>query len=195
MNYIKEFWNWFSENCQKFDNDFENTDLLYELDKRINELGEFSWEIGPGITSPNSLVISPGGNIDLLPCTKEIIGQSQPCLGWEYYYAKPPKEWDLLFDFETRDGLKVHVDASLWEYVLLRYEDGMFEIIIEVTNIGELNENDKLAIVEILLDGVIGEELRMTRICLIDVVEEFENEYGNKASNIKYLLKHINSLL
>ena len=195
MNFIKEFWNWFSENCQKFDNDFENTDLLYELDKRITDLGVFSWEIGPGKTSPNALVISPNGDIDLLPYTKDIIGQAKTCLGWEYYYAKPPKEWDLIFDFETSNGVQVHVDASLWEYVLLRYEDGMFEIIIKATNIKELNENDKLAIAEMLLDGVIGEELRMTSICLIEIVEEFENEYDDKASNIENLSKHINSLL
>ena len=58
---IAEFWTWFSENCDDFGVEFDNAELINELDKRIGRLGGFSWEIGLGKVKENALVISPGG--------------------------------------------------------------------------------------------------------------------------------------
>jgi hypothetical protein len=194
INKIRQFWEWFSQNCHDFGVDFDNTILLSELDDWISRLGNFSWEIGPGKVKENALVISPNGDIELLQETKEIVQGAQDCTGWEYYYAKPPKEWELLFDFETTDETLIEVNASEWQYSLLKYEDGMFEIIIRAPNLNGLDDTDKLTAAEITLDGVLGEELRMQAICAIDVVEEFEEIYQNKASNIKSLLDHLKAV-
>lgn len=191
---IKQFWEWFSKNCQNFGIDFDNAVLLEELDEWISRLGDFSWEVGPGKTKENGLVISPNGSADLLQDTKEIIKNAKDCTGWEYYYAKPVKEWELIFDFETSEEEIVEVDASKWEYVLLQYEDRMLEIIIQASDLCQLDESDKQAATEILLDGVLGEETRIQTICAIDVVEEFENEYREKAGNIKNLPAHLKAL-
>jgi hypothetical protein len=188
---ISQFWEWFFKNCKDFGVNFDNAILLAELDDRISKLGNFSWEIGPGREKDNALVISPNGDADLLEETKEIIKKARNCSGWEYYYAKPPKKWELVFDFETSNETFIEVNASEWQYVLLQYEDGMFEIIIRATNLNGLNETDKLTAAEITLDGVLGEELRMQAICEIDVVEEFEEIYKGKASNIKSLPDHV----
>lgn len=195
INKIEKFWNWFSENCQNFGIDFSNTALLETLDTKISDLGDFTWEVGPGKTADNALVISPNGDLELLTYSKEIIANAKNCTGWEYYYAKPAKQWELVFNFETTSGEQIEIDASNWEYVLLKYEDGMFEIILKAVNINGLGDDDKLMSAEILLDGIIGEELRMTTICSIDVVQEFEEGYRNKSSKIKNLSNHINSLL
>lgn len=191
---IKQFWEWFSRNCQSFGVDFDNRVLLEELDNWISRLGDFSWEVGPGKVRENALIISPNGNVDLLQDTKEIVKNAKDCAGWEYYYAKPVKDWELIFDFETSEEEVVEVDASKWEYVLLQYEDGMFEIIIKVSGLRQLNESDKQVAAEVLLDGVLGEETRMQTVCAIDVVEEFDKEYREKASNIRNLPAHLKTL-
>src|ERR1700743_1410523 len=128
---IAEFWNWFSKNCDNFGTEFNNTELLSELDRWITRLGNFSWEVGPGKIKEYALVISPGGDLKLLKKSKRIVGEAKGCDAWEFYYAKQPKKWKLVFDFETRDHVVIEIDGSQWEYVLLRYEDGMFEIIIK----------------------------------------------------------------
>jgi hypothetical protein len=191
---IEQFWEWFSDNCHDFGDKFDNIVLLGQLDEWVNRLGNFSWEVGPGKEKKNALVISPNGNADLLQETKKIIASAKDCIGWEYYYAKPPKDWELIFDFETTDETVFEVNASEWQYCLLQYEDGMFEIIIKAPGLNGLNDTDKFATAEITLDGMLGEELRMQTICEIDVVEEFEESRQKKASNIKNLLKHLKAV-
>jgi hypothetical protein len=194
---ITQFWDWFSKNCQQFGQNFDNVELLEMLDNWVTQLGKFSWEIGPGKEKDNLLVISPGGDERLLEDTKIIIGTSKACENWEYYYATPPKgkEWNLLFDLETDEGEIVEVDASRWEYTLLEYEDGMFEIIIKALDLPLLDESDKQTAAEILLDGLLGEEVRMRIICGIEIVDEFEKLYKDKAGNIKNLSDHLNQLI
>ncbi|GGB26520.1 hypothetical protein [Puia dinghuensis] len=194
---VRQFWEWFSKNCQNFGVDFSNAELLEKLDNWVTQLGDFSWEVGPGKAKDNALVISPNGDEDLLQDSKLIITSAKDCEGWEYYYAKPPKEkeWNLIFSLETSEGEIVEVDASQWEYTLLQYEDGMFEIIVKAPDLQQLDEADKQAAAEILLDGILGEEARMQTICAIDIVEKFEEPYRDKAGNIKYLPNHLKTLV
>lgn len=191
---IENFWNWFYNNCQKFGKRFENTMLLRELDTHIQKLGDFSWEVGPGIHEDNALTISPNGDIDLLKETRQIIKQARNCTGWEYYYAKPPKTWNLAFSLQTDTKKNIEINASEWKYVLLRYDDGLFEIIIKAPELSQFSWEDKMIAVEIVLDGIIGEEDRMLLIDGIDVVDEFEDEFKSKASDIKHLADHFLSL-
>jgi hypothetical protein len=192
---IKKFWSWFSENCQNFGKDFANQELLVKLDVLVGQFGNLSWEVGPGKTLENALVLSPNGDLKQLPLTKKIIALAKECSGWEYYYAKPSKQWDLKFDFETTHGDLIQINAFEWEYDLLKYEDDMFEIIIKSLQLSQLGDDDKLIAAEIALDGILGEELRIQTIDKIEIVEEFEKLDQNKASNIKDLAKHFRKLL
>jgi hypothetical protein len=70
----------------------------------------------------------------------------------------------------------------------------MFEIIIKAPGLQQLDESDRQTAAEILLDGLLGEEVRMQTICGIDVVEEFEKPYGDKAGNIKNISDHLRTL-
>ena len=139
---IINFWEWFARNCRNFGANLENEHLLSELDAQVKRLGSFSWEIGPGKTKDHLLVISPSGDVDMLQETKIIIDNAIACDGWEYYYAKQPKQWDLRFYFVTGKGARLEVDAAQWEYVLLRFEDGMFTIIIKASDLQHLDDND-----------------------------------------------------
>ncbi|TCC99444.1 hypothetical protein [Pedobacter hiemivivus] len=189
------FWDWFSKHCKDLGENFDNEKLLTEIDDRLTDLGGFAWEIGPGTKADNQLVISPGGDLSLLPVTKGIVSYAKIIPGWEFHYAKPPKEWDLIFDFEKDNGDLIEIDASNWQYVLLKYEDGKFEIIIQVHDLDGLSENDKLVASGILLDGILGEEVRMLRISYIDVVRKIDNQYASKSTDIKYLDNHLKTLL
>ena len=44
---------------------------------------------------------SPNGQYELLALTKNIVAQAPPCEGWEYYYAKQPRQWtEIKFEFD-----------------------------------------------------------------------------------------------
>ncbi|WP_131537265.1 hypothetical protein [Pedobacter nototheniae] len=186
-----KLWTWFTEIYNDFGENFENEVLLNKLDEKILSLGDFVWEVGPGIKKDNMLVISPGGDLDLLSQTKEIVSYAIPCDGWEFYYAKQPKQWEEKFIFQKDNNQTIEIDCSSWQYVLLKYQDGMFEIIIKAPNITNLNFDEQLSVSEILLDGVLGEELRMLSIADIDVVNDFEEEYKGKGSIIQVLKNHL----
>ncbi|MBS4064316.1 MAG: hypothetical protein KGZ74_07130 [Chitinophagaceae bacterium] len=90
-NRIKDFWLWFNSISNELESNFRNEILLKQLDKKIDHLGNFTWEIGPGRKEPNMLVISPNGNVDLLEDTKQIIDLVPKIKRWEFYYAKQPR--------------------------------------------------------------------------------------------------------
>ena len=192
LKLVQQFWSWFECNQGNFGDKFENVALIKQLDKWVSELGPFTWEIGPGSIKENLFVISPGGLMELLPLTKEIVSFSSNLKRWEIYYAKPPKEWNYIFNFLNSGGGKISIDASKWQYVLLRYDDGMFGIIIEAPNLTGLGEEEKVSIVEVFLESVIGEEVMMLAICEIEIVDHLADEYVSKASDAINLAKHLN---
>ncbi|PRY48074.1 hypothetical protein B0I27_1168 [Arcticibacter pallidicorallinus] len=193
-NRIINFWEWFSTNYKNFGESFENEELLGELDRLITGLGNFAWELGPGIQAANMLIVSPGGQIELLSQTKEIVSYAPNIEDWEFHYAKPQKQWDdFIFDIYRDNGEKVEINASSWRYALLKYNDGMFGIIIKA-DLTELTTEEQITAAEILLDGVLGEEKRILTIAEIEVVTEFEEQYVNKGNDIKTLAEHITKL-
>jgi len=192
LKLVQQFWSWFECNQGNFGDKFENVALIKQLDKWVSELGPFTWEIGPGSIKENLFVISPGGLMELLPLTKEIVSFSSNLKRWEIYYAKPPKEWTYIFNFLNSGGEKISIDGSKWQYVLLRYDDGMFGIIIEAPNLTGLGEEERMSVVEIFLESIIGEEVMMLAICEIEIVDHLADEYVLKGSGTINLAKHLN---
>jgi hypothetical protein len=171
MSGISEFWRWFESVCGDFGKRFENVSLLEELDQRVAALGPFTWEVGPAPNSSDSLlVISPGGRTELLSETRKIIGLAPACSGWRFFSAKPSKEWERRFFMNDSEGKRVAVDASQWRYVLYGYPDGVFDIVIDAPDLAPLAEQDRITAAEIVLDGELGEEARLSLIGEIEVV-------------------------
>jgi len=191
---INKFWSWFLSIYNDLGENFENERLLHALDKQILSLGDFAWEIGPGINKLNQLVISPGGDLDLLPSTKKIISYAINLPDWEFFYVKPPKQWNLMFEFEDENGILIDIDATEWKYLLLKYDDEMFEIVIQTHDLLKFNEDDQHNASEILLDGILGEEARMMFISNVSVVGEFEERYKTNSSDLIHLYKQLMSL-
>ncbi|MBL9037916.1 MAG: hypothetical protein JNG84_05305 [Archangium sp.] len=190
---VQEFWNWFSKNHGDFGEQFENRALIEQLDAWVTTLGPYVWEIGPGLTEANALVISPGGDPELLEETKRIVALAPALEGWEFHSTKPQKAWNLTFEILT-DMFQLEVKAHDWRYVLLRYPDGKFEIILRAPELMGLEPDTRTTAAEILLDGMLGEAMRMQFIDVIDVVGEYEAAHAQKNNAIEHLPAHLAKL-
>jgi hypothetical protein len=192
---ITEFWDWFQEVCNQLGERFENQCLIDELDARIARLGTFGWEIGPGVQNDhnNAFVLTPSGDLDLLIKTREIIKAAPVCPGWEFYPAKPAKKWQRKFIL-LDDDREISVNASDARYVLRQYADGIFDLLLADQNIAVLTKPLQETAAEILIDGEIGEELRMQVIKKIDIVTQFDTVLQQKSSSIESLTAHLKAI-
>lgn len=191
---IIEFWDWFTANSSNLNSDKISNMLINELNNRILLLGDYNWEIREGNNKPNMLIISPGGDINLLESTKKIVSLSPALMEWEFYYYKPEKKWNYQFSIEDDDGVKRMVNATDWEYVLLKFDDGTYDIIIKADSLKTLSEQKRLTAVDIVLESILGEEISLLFIKNIEIVEGFSGEYFPKKNTIKFLREHIKEL-
>jgi hypothetical protein len=126
---INTFWNWFKANADDLQSNKYPNDKLDELDRRVLNFG-LRWEVGPGKTKENSFTISPSGDNEKIELTKEFIRLSPTIGSWEFYNFKQPKvNWDKLELPEDN----INITADKWRYILLKYEDGKKEILINPT--------------------------------------------------------------
>ncbi len=190
---IEKFWEWFSSVAGQFGEHLENDDLVRELDARVADLGAFSWELGPGLhrADANALVLTPCGDPGLLEQTKAVIAAAPECPGWEFYPAKPPKQWQRRFELIDARGREIDVDASASRYVLLRYPDGVFDIVVADASLARLPKKLQKAAIDVLLDGELGEERRMVLIHGAEIVSAFSTEMAHKSSPIESLSAHL----
>lgn len=188
------FWDWFASIASALGKHLDNDRILEELDRRVLAFGRLTWEVGPGERRPNSLTISPGGNKMLLPLTESIVGCAPSIDEWEFHCAKPAKNWDLQFELLDSKNKKVNIDARDWRYILLRYPDKKFDVIIQASNLppGKSIQNQAGSIV---VEGQLGERLSIQYIDKIELVEEFDSEDAGKSSQIQDLPDHFRSLI
>jgi hypothetical protein len=191
-----EFWQWFASNCNRLEHDLGDQEILHELDRRVLLFtdGSLSWEVGPGRRKPYGLVISPSGQKSMLQVTRSIVSAAPEIESWEFYYAKPPKDWSQRFSFRGVTGKDVFIDATHWEYVLMKFTDGTFDIVVRTVGCEGANQEDRLTAIGILLDGILGELTRLEKICSVEAVEDFDADLRGKASSVKVLRDHIESL-
>ena len=183
---ILHFWRWFVDNKDKLESDSYDSAILQQLDKTISNW-DLNWEIGPGQSKENSLTISPKSDPALLLLTEQIISKAPTLDKWQFYSTKQPKEnWHLL----ELNQQNISVNASEWEYVLLKYKDGKIEVLIKANNLLQYDKDTKELIVELILINLLGEKMFMERVDYFDIVDEFDRNSG--ITEIKYLPKHLN---
>jgi len=167
-NRIDEFWEWFVEHEQKF-RIISNPNIVREmLDNQVLQFGIFSWEIGEGSRKPHTFTISPNGNAKMLRRSEAIIGEAPELPLWEFYAAKPPQEWDFTFEMFDSFMVKRKIDTSEWEYVFRMTPEQKIRVLIFAENIDFLDEDDKSAAGDLVLNNLIGE---MDKIYYVDSVE------------------------
>lgn len=188
---IKKFWHWFEKHQLELEPEKIDDKFIDRLDQEILLLGNFTWEIREGNKKPNMLIISPGGDIDLLKDTKSIIELAPSNDKWEFYFYKPSKKWDYKFSFIEHSGVKRMVTAEDWEYVLLKFKDGTYDIIIKANNLNTIPEEERLIAIDIVLESILGEKLSLELIKNIELTNSFIDDYSSKKSSIKNLKDHI----
>ena len=150
-------------------------DYIDQLDKHLEGLDDFSWEIGfDDRVKKYFLAISPEGDPDLLEKSKIIISQAPNIKDWIFYPAKPPKQWKLIFDILI-DGENVRFNASDWKYVLYRFPDGVYDVVIKIPNSYKPYEEYFDQIGMIAVSGELGEAFVIEYINEIELVYEFED--------------------
>ncbi|MBK9266188.1 MAG: hypothetical protein IPM54_41170 [Polyangiaceae bacterium] len=191
---IVEFWRWFQTIANDLAANFENERLLVELDERVSELGDVLWELGPGKTEENALVITPDGSKDWLPVTQHIVELAPRIAGWEFQSARLPRDWDMQFSIESAGGTHLDIDARPWRYVLFKYPDDTFDIVLEQNNLHSVSDDDRYAAAVVLLDGTLGERRRLALLGGIEAVETFSADLARKANPMHHLVQHLDSL-
>lgn len=192
---IQAFWRWFQTISSELGIRLDNQSLLAELDERVSRLGDVSWEVGPGRLEENALVITPDGSKEWLGLTQHFVALAPRIPGWEFHWARPPREWDLRFSVERDTGGILDIDAREWKYVLFRFADHSFDIVVEQSNHRDVSASDRYTAAVVLLDGILGEAKRLELIGGIEPVVTLSKEHAAKASPVVVLAKHLDSLL
>jgi len=192
-NKIIGFWEWFNTIGNELLLDTTNTSLISQLDNRVSTMGRFDWEIGPFNEGEFYFAISPNLDIERLSVTQHIISYAPECERWNFLPSKPIKyDWNGIWKMKNDLGKEIWVDSNDWKYVLYQFDDKDFDIDVLVGDIEGDMDTCYLAI-DIGLTGYLGEEEYMRLIKNIKLVTEFE--HTGKASSLKYIKKHIESII
>jgi hypothetical protein len=183
----KEFWEWFSSVAPLLAADPENPPILKQLDERVSQMHpKLSWEIGPGLYKPWQFVISPNLDAKLRKTSAEVIKHCPGLTDWEFYGARQPKQWDYNFQLQIA-GMLVDFDASRWKFVLLRYPDGMHEILLKGENLPKLTAEQRQQAAAITLESILGEDVILQSVDEFELLNELEPRFASKARPIQQL--------
>ena len=161
---IKNFWEWFEQHEEKF-RVISNPELVREmLDNQVLQFGKFYWEIGEGEKKPHRFIISPNGNAKMLQLSLAIMNDAPDLPHWEFYGAKPPRDWDFTFEMYDSFVVKRKIDAAEWEYIIRMNPNRKIKLLLYAENIDFLDMEEKLAAADLVLNNIIGEAAKITHI-------------------------------
>jgi len=177
---ISLFWEWVKNNIEHLNPKTITDEYINELETKIEKLGDFSWEIGfDSKVGKYFLTISPEGDFELLQLSKDIILHAPKIENWIFYSSKPPKQWKLKFNLLI-DDKKVLFDANEWRYVLYKYSDNKYDIVIQVPEYYALYKEYFFQIGDIAVTGELGEGFVIEYINEIELVFEFDDNQTGK---------------
>ncbi len=188
-NPVKQFWDWFGANAKAIAADVENSIWPKEIDDRLLNLAPgLSWEIGPGKIRPWQLVISPNLDRKLRETARAIVAEAPELDGWEFYSSRQPKDWKYEFELEGQDeAATLSINAAAWHFVLLKYPGGNREILLRATGLQDLDDERRQQVGEIVLEGLLGEDIFLDSVEDFDIVDEFDPQFVNHARPIQRL--------
>lgn len=188
---ITDFWNWIENNIDHLVPKLITKEYSDLLDEQIGNFGDFGWEIGfDNRISKNFLTISPEGNRELLEKSKAIINQSPIIEDWIFYSTKPPKQWNLLFNLLI-DNRKVEFNANEWEYVLYKYPDNLYDVVIKVPESYRQYEEYFNDLGYIAVSGELGEAFVIEYFSEIELVFSFNEKEKGREKNLNHIKTEI----
>lgn len=191
---ILGFWSWFEGVAGRLNEDLDEPGLLEALDARVSELGEVVWELGPGSRETNALAISPDGAVEWLAVTQRIVAMAPTLPGWEFHPARQARPSTLLRFSVTNPAGRLDIDASDWRYVLVRFADATFDLVLEQSSLLDASEADRYTAAVILLDGLVGEATRLLRIREIECMIALRPDVVSRSNPVSVLADHLASL-
>ncbi len=186
---IRQFWDWFTQNEHLFKEVTDRDRVIEMLNDQILEFGFFSWEIGPGRNEEYALTISPNGDGRRLQISKQIVQEAPLIAGWEFYYCKPPKDWDFTFEMYDRSMIKQQFDASDWEFIIRedRQQRDKMEILLFAHNLFRVDRDDLPAVADLVINNVLGEEIKINFVQNLDLLEEIPVELEGRSRKLPEL--------
>jgi hypothetical protein len=193
-NRVVEFWRWFESISNELLLNQTRADMIAQVDNQITKLGSFDWEIGPLNKTTSYFAISPNLDYKKLEYTRQIVALAPESEGWHFLPSKPPKQWNGIWKMKNEFGQEILVDSGNWEYILDEFDDKTFDIGILIDGVdGDLN-TCYLA-VDIAMTGYLGEEEFMKLIKNITFLTELDDETTNRLTKLKFIKKHIESIV
>jgi hypothetical protein len=185
------FWRWFEEHHKVVREAYESENghwLDAELSPRVERIAVgTSWEIGPYSPPDNALVLSPRTRKEL-SAVKAAVACAPQVSGWQFIACKPPKDL-LSLTFVLANG---STNADSWVYRMTSYNDGEFadlEIFFEPSAAPAPGEEATLC--ELVVEALLGEELRLDRIGAITPVSVADVRATEKTTAMRHLRPHL----
>lgn len=198
MEKLSLFWLWFRENEKHISDAWEEEDydwLDSHFSEKVRELDEnIGWEIGPYNAPKKTFVLSPI-ILENLAFTKNAISLAPELEDWIFLPSKPRK---ALKNLNFTRG-HTEVDGSNWLYRLTSFNEGEFvDIEIFIREKESPPENEISHFSELIVESLVGEELRLERIGNIktEVIPNAMNEEKlDHYTPIKHLYDHLQQVL
>jgi len=193
---IKEFWAWFIDNEYQFREVTDTERVVELLNNQVLDFGMFAWEIGVGTKKQHSFTISPNGNKERLRLSRQIVNQAPELRQWEFNYCKPVREdWDYTFEVFNSMLIKQSYDASKWDFVLEEEKNEKIKILLRATNIVTLDYDDLPAVGDLVVNNLLGEEMKTNSVHSVQFVDDFLPDDEDWTFNIRSLRKEFRAFL
>lgn len=197
-NHAKNFWKWFEEHVELIEEVLQSTGhpktefIIQQLNQYILVMGNFKWDIKHPNENSFHFILSPNNNRELLNRSQRIIEEAPQLSKWSFFSAQPPTGELTVSLYDNEMDVQL-VDAQNWNAILLPSSNNRFELIIEADTSWELDEDIQLIAVDLLLNQLIGEELKIKAFNGLEIVKRYDfnqNEEFFKLKDLLFFLKN-----
>jgi hypothetical protein len=121
------------------------------------------------------LAISPKHDPVMIPTVNAILQEAPKGSSWDILVGKQQKEWNYQFNLELADGARA-IDASKWRFVILRFPNGVYELLFEGREAKTLSAGERARAAMVVAEGALGELFLMVSRLDIELVGRMDNK-------------------
>lgn len=186
---IDSFWTKLEELLYVFKKQNQE-ELIDQINEVVNTLGSYDWEIGPW-GDKLYFALSPGYNADLLDELESIIDSAPQISGWAIISGKPRKAEKIKRWYMPNDkGVDILVNAEGWRCVIYKFQDGTYDLDIQVSNLDE-DEDTIYQALDIHLTNLLGEINYINYISSVNLVDDFKETIRDRSVPLEDIAKYV----